>query len=59
MTKAAAKKAMVNHIEVEGGKPGTDEYDTGYIVSIAGDMANVAWNSGVRTPCPISDLRAA
>ncbi len=59
MTKTAAKKAIVHHTKIEGGKPGTEDYDTGYILSLDGDMAYVAWNSGVRTQCPISDLYTA
>ena len=33
-----------------------EDYDTGHVVEIDGDIAVVAWDSGVRTPCPITDL---
>jgi hypothetical protein len=35
-----------------------EDHDTGRIIAIRGDMAEVAWDSGVRTPCPIADLRS-
>lgn len=56
MTKAEAQQAMEDRTEVESGAG--EDHDTGRIISIDGDMATVSWDSGVRTPCPISDLRA-
>lgn len=32
------------------------DYDTGRVIEIDGAMAIVAWDSGVRTPCPLADL---
>lgn len=34
---------------VEGGEPGTEDHDTGRVVSVKGDMVTVAWDSGVTT----------
>lgn len=42
---------------VEAGRKGTDDYDKGRVVKIRGRMADVAWDSGVTTPAPVSDLR--
>ena len=42
---------------VEGGKPGTEDYDTGRVLAITADMATVGWDSGVRTDAPLSSLR--
>lgn len=42
--------------EVEAGLPGTEDYDTGKILEITGDIAEVGWQSGVRTTIPLSDL---
>jgi hypothetical protein len=39
---------------VEAGKG--EDHDTGRVVEINGEMAVVAWDSGVRTPCPVTDL---
>ncbi len=33
-----------------------EDHDAGRIVEIVGDMATVAWDSGVKTPCPLADL---
>ena len=44
---------------VEAGMPGTEDYDTGRILAINGDTAEVGWNSGVRTEIALSDLRHA
>ena len=57
MTNQQAQQAMDSHTKVEGGE-GADR-DTGYIHAINGEMATVGWDSGVTTPCPIADLRAA
>lgn len=43
---------------VESGKPGTEDYDTGRILSISGDDAEVGWDSGVKTTILLSDLSA-
>jgi hypothetical protein len=60
MTKFEAEAAMENHTLVEGGEPGTDDYDTGYILEITDeDTAIVVWRSGTRTPYPINDLAVA
>jgi len=53
MTKQQATQAMENGTKVEAGKG--EDYDTGVIHSIDGDMAVVGWQSGVNTPCPIAD----
>lgn len=55
MTRKQATDAMKNRTKVEAGKGG--DHDTGVINRIIGNTADVGWNSGVRTPCPISDLR--
>jgi hypothetical protein len=57
MTQIQARAAMGAHLRVQGGEG--EDHDTGYIIDVEGDMATVAWDSGVRTPCPISDLRVA
>lgn len=36
-----------------------DDHDAGRILGFNGRMALVAWQSGVRTPCPIVDLAPA
>lgn len=54
MTTSEATEAMENGTKVEAGEG--EDYDEGYIISIEGDMATVAWDSGVRAPCPIADL---
>ena len=45
--------ANVNEInvgdKVEGGTVGTEDYDTGRVVSVNGDQIEVAWGSGART----------
>lgn len=33
-----------------------EDHDTGRVVEINGAMAMVAWDSGVRTSCPVADL---
>lgn len=45
--------------ESDDGPDVGDDHDTGRIESIDGDMAYVAWDSGVKTPCPLADLRIA
>ncbi len=57
MTKQQATEAMQNRAKVEAGKG--DEHDTGYIHAINNDMAEIRWDSGVKTPCPIADLTIA
>lgn len=57
-----ALDAWENGTKVEAGVG--EDHDTGRIISIANDgtkwsVAMVAWDSGVRTPCPICDLSAA
>ncbi len=42
---------------VEGGTPGTDEYDFGQVTAINGDEAEVAWFSGVSTTTDLTGLR--
>lgn len=44
--------------EVEAGKPGTEDYDTGTVLEIDGDRAFIGWQSGVQTWAQIADLRA-
>lgn len=56
MTKQQAQAAMESHTKVEAGEG--EDHDTGYILAINGDMADVGWDSGVRTPCAIADLAA-
>jgi hypothetical protein len=55
MTKHEAQAALESHTKVEAGNG--DDHDTGHILAINGDMADVGWDSGVRTPCPITDLQ--
>lgn len=43
-------------MKVEAGEG--EDHDTGRVESIDNDMAFIAWDSGVKTPCPIGDLRA-
>jgi len=57
MTKSEATSAMQNGTKIEAGI--NEDHDTGRIVSIDGNMAMIAWDSGVRTVCPISDLSVA
>ncbi len=42
---------------VEGGD-NLEDYDTGRVISVAGDEITVAWDSGIRTTQPSSVLRA-
>ena len=55
MTNLEAQAALEARTKVGAGK-GEEDHDVGVILSIDGVMATVAWRSGVRTPCPISDL---
>jgi hypothetical protein len=56
MTNTEAQRALENHTKVEGGKG--EDHDTGYILAINADnIALVGWDSGVRTPCHIADLK--
>ena len=57
MTNRQAAAAMKARTKVEAGVG--DDHDTGVIVEIDGDTATVAWDSGVRTPCPIRNLSRA
>lgn len=66
MTRNEAITAMENRTKVQAGDPNKRtsdgiliDYDTGYIVDVASDMkmATVAWDSGVRTPCHLADLK--
>jgi len=57
MAKIEATAALEAHTKVEAGQG--DDHDAGYIISVDDGMAMVAWESGVRTPCPITDLSAA
>jgi len=41
---------------VEGGAPGTEDYDRGRVIDIDGDEVTVAWQSGVRTTQPAADI---
>lgn len=57
MTKAEAQRALDNRLRVclLG-----DPVDTGHIIGIDGaGIAEVAWDSGFRTPAPIADLELA
>lgn len=49
---------IVEMMKVEGGEPGTDDYDTGTVLDIDAEnnMALVAWSCGVRTWTPIDLL---
>jgi hypothetical protein len=42
---------------VEAGEPGTEDFDTGRVLEIEGDTADVGWDSGVRSDIAVSDLR--
>lgn len=60
MTEIEAGNAMIYGTRVQAGLPGTDDHDTGRVVAIdSNGMALVAWDSGVRTPCPLADLTEA
>ncbi len=48
---------MVIGQKVEGGTPYTVQYDEGEIVAINGQVAEVAWQSGVRTYADLRRLR--
>lgn len=54
MTIREAIDAMQTQCRVQAGQG--EDHDIGRIHKIDGDMAIVGWNSGVVTPCPISDL---
>lgn len=41
---------------VEAGSPGTDYHDSGICHGVIGDVADVAWDSGVRTSVPADCL---
>ena len=58
---AVARETVINDHDwikegarVEAGEG--EDHDTGRVVSVDGDMAIVAWDSGVKTPCPVEDL---
>lgn len=51
-----AGRSLKTGDRVEGGQG--EDHDTGRIESIDGDTALVAWDSGVKTPAPLSILRA-
>lgn len=57
MTRNAAITAMENATKVQAGQG--EDHDIGIIHSIDGEMAVVGWQSGVNTPCLITDLSAA
>ena len=42
---------------VEGGKYGTEDYDTGRVVAIDGDVVTIAWDTLVQTTAPADALR--
>lgn len=44
-------------VRVEGGQPGTEDYDTGKVLEIEGDRALVGWDSCVSTWADVSSLR--
>jgi hypothetical protein len=44
-------------LKVEAGKG--DDHDIGRVQDVCGDMATVAWQSGMRTPCLVADLMVA
>lgn len=48
---------MAEGDRVCAGAPGTQDYDTGRVIALNGDVATVAWDSLVRTVVPVSDLR--
>jgi hypothetical protein len=41
---------------VQGGEPGTEDYDTGTVFEIDGKRAYVSWDSGAACWAPISIL---
>jgi outer membrane protein assembly factor BamB len=43
---------------VEGGRPYSDEYDQGHVVSVDGDQVTVAWESGASTTQRLESIRA-
>jgi hypothetical protein len=57
MTKEQALEAISSRLKIEAGSG--DDYDTGFIISVDGDMAIVAWDSGARTPTPLCDIEEA
>ena len=68
MTLDEAREAATKRTKVSGGKPGTDDYDEGYITSVIrkGDPVGewkwnvkVSWDSGVRTRAMARNLRIA
>jgi hypothetical protein len=56
MTRNDAIAAYMNDAKVCGGTPGTEDYDEGRIVDVAGDTVEVAWDSGVKTRQHVSVL---
>ena len=57
MTLEKATEALLLHALVEAGEG--EDHHIGRIRSIDGDMALVAWQSGVTSPCPVADLSLA
>lgn len=57
MTLEEATEALLLHALVQAGEG--EDHDIGRIRSIDGDMALVAWQSGVTSPCPVADLSLA
>lgn len=57
MTNAQIEIAIQNGQKVCAGKRGSEDYDEGRVMSYDAKAAIVAWQSGVRTPCPKKGLR--
>lgn len=55
---ATCAPAITTGATVEGGEPGTDDYDTGRVLDVDGDRALVAWRgSAEKTWSPVGTLR--
>jgi hypothetical protein len=56
MTREQAQRAMESRSLIATGDP--KNFDVGTIVQLFDDdMALVVWDSGIRAPCPIADLK--
>lgn len=56
MTKTTTTQFEIGN-RVEGGRPGSEDYDTGRVDDVDGDQITVAWDSGVTTTQHASVLR--
>lgn len=55
-SRSARMSTITEGDRVQGGKPGTEDHDTGRVLRVHGDKAFVAWDSGVSTVADVAAL---